>query len=418
MKKLFAMMLALVMVLAAVPVLAEGQETYVAWIGEQKYTTLEAAVNAAESGDTIMLGEGKFTLYNKGANTKGKDLTFIGQGADKTGWNIGAEVPDPANFGTEYNGDYSFDGAGTITFRNMTLQSGAADYLGFIRADNTIVENCTVNGKTFYWGYTSASFKNTTFNCPSGDYAIWTYSSPTMTFDTCTFNSSGKVINVYTDYGAGKQDITVNFENCTVNSTAPESLSVMNINDGNMGGFKYILNFSGSNTVNGIKADGIKSTAGSHASPAKDTETKTSEQATCSKLFEFNMKYGNGNTGKTIVNIDGITVWKDGKMVSHAIDTANDKYTDGYKDNAFDIDSIGEWTLQTGTNTYTRNISRTCRYCGYSERIIETKQEEYVPPYNPTPVQPVQPVQPAPLPPQTGDMPLWYAVAQFLGLVK
>ncbi len=418
MKKLFAMMLALVMVLAAVPVLAEGQETYVAWIGEQKYTTLEAAVNAAESGDTIMLGEGKFTLYNKGANTKGKDLTFIGQGADKTGWNIGAEVPDPANFGTEYNGDYSFDGAGTITFRNMTLQSGAADYLGFIRADNTIVENCTVNGKTFYWGYTSASFKNTTFNCPSGDYAIWTYSSPTMTFDTCTFNSSGKVINVYTDYGAGKQDITVNFENCTVNSTAPESLSVMNINDGNMGGFKYILNFSGSNTVNGIKADGIKSTAGSHASPAKDTGTKTSEQATCSKLFEFNMKYGNGNTRKTIVNIDGITVWKDGKMVSHAIDTANDKYTDGYKDNAFDIDSIGEWTLQTGTNTYTRNISRTCRYCGYSERIIETKQEEYVPPYNPTPVQPVQPVQPAPLPPQTGDMPLWYAVAQFLGLVK
>lgn len=417
MKKLFAMMLALVMVLAALPVLAEGQETYVAWIGEQKYTTLEAAVNAAESGDTIMLGEGKFTLYNKGANTKGKDLTFIGQGADKTGWNIGAEVPDPANFGTEYNGDYSFDGAGTITFRNMTLQSGAADYLGFIRADNTIVENCTVNGKTFYWGYTSASFKNTTFNCPSGDYAIWTYSSPTMTFDTCTFNSSGKVINVYTDYGAGKQDITVNFENCTVNSTAPESLSVMNINDGNMGGFKYILNFSGSNTVNGIKADGIKSTAGSHASPAKDTGTKTSEQATCSKLFEFNMKHGNGNTGKTIVNIDGKPVWKDGKMVSHAIDTANDKYTDGYKDNAFDIDSIGEWTLQTGTNTYTytRNISRTCRYCGYSERIIETKQEEYVPPYNPTPV---QPVQPAPLPPQTGDMPLWYAVAQFLGLVK
>ena len=432
MKKLLAIMLALIMVLALVPTVAFAEEPKTIYVDattggdtnngskDNPYKTVEAAAKAAASGDTIMLGEGNYTLYGVSSEktTKTKDLTFIGQGADKTGWNIGAEVPDPANFGTEYNGDYSFDGAGTITFRNMTLQSGTADYLGFIRADNTIVENCTVNGKTFYWGYTSASFKNTTFNCPSGDYAIWTYSSPTMTFDTCTFNSSGKVINVYTDYGVGKQDITVNFENCTVNSTAPESLSVMNINDGNMGGFKYILNFSGSNTVNGIKADGIKSTAGSHASHAKDTGTKTSEQATCSKLFEFNMKYGNGNTGKTIVNIDGITVWKDGKMVSHAIDTANDKYTDGYKDNAFDIDSIGEWTLQTGTNTYTRNISRTCRYCGYSERIIETKQEEYVPPYNPTPVQPVQPVQPAPLPPQTGDMPLWYAVAQFLGLVK
>ena len=37
---------------------------------------------------------------------------------------------------------------------------------------------------------------------------------------------------------------------------------------------------------------------------------------------------------------------------------------------------------------------------------------------NPTPVQPVQPVQPGILPPQTGDMPLWYAIARFLGLVK
>ena len=410
MKKLLAIMLALIMVLAIVPTVAFAEEPKTIYVDattggdtnngskDNPYKTVEAAAKAAASGDTIMLGEGNYTLYGVSSEktTKTKDLTFIGQGADKTGWNIGAEVPDPANFGTEYNGDYSFDGAGTITFRNMTLQSGAADYLGFIRADNTIVENCTVNGKTFYWGYTSASFKNTTFNCPSGDYAIWTYSSPTMTFDTCTFNSSGKVINVYTDYGAGKQDITVNFENCTVNNTGESLKPVLNINDSNMCDFKYILNITGDNKVTGVNVDNI----------------------TCSRLFGFGGKANTNNTGKTVVNIDGITVWKDGKMVSHAIDTANDKYTDGYKDNAFDIDSIGEWTLQTGTNTYTRNISRTCRYCGYSERIIETKQEEYVPPYNPTPVQPVQPVQPAPLPPQTGDMPLWYAVAQFLGLVK
>lgn len=112
-------------------------------------------------------GEGKYTLYKKGAATAGKDLTFVGKGAGKTEWGIGATIPDPANFGTEYNGDYSFDGAGTITFKNMTLQSGNADYLGFIRADKTVVDNCTVNGKTFYWGYSSAEFKNTTFNCPT-----------------------------------------------------------------------------------------------------------------------------------------------------------------------------------------------------------------------------------------------------------
>ncbi len=159
-------------------------------------------------------------------------------------------MPDPNNFGTEYNGDYSFDGAGTITFKNMTMQSGSADYLGFIRANNTVLEDCVLNGKTFYWGYKSAVFKNTTFNAPSGDYSLWTYSSPEMTFDNCTFNSSGKTINVYTDYGAGKNDITINFNNCTVNNSGFTNKSVLNINDSNMGGFKYIINITGNNTIN------------------------------------------------------------------------------------------------------------------------------------------------------------------------
>ena len=166
MKKTLAIMLALIMVLALVPTVAfaagntiyvdanKGDDTTGKGTETEPYKTVEAAAKAAASGDTIMLGEGNYTLYGVSSEktTKTKDLTFVGQGADKTGWNIGAVVPDPANFGTEYNGDYSFDGAGTITFRNMTLQSGAADYLGFIRADKTIVDNCTVNGKTFYWG--------------------------------------------------------------------------------------------------------------------------------------------------------------------------------------------------------------------------------------------------------------------------
>jgi len=237
MKGVLSCLLALVLVFSITPsVFAEGtvggktiyvdaikgddtQQPGVGTASDKAYKTVAAAVAAAQSGDTIQLGTGNYTLYkvNSTGHTKDKDLTFVGQGADKTGWNIGAEVPDPANFGTEYNGDYSFDGAETITFKNMTLRSGKADYLGFIRANNTIVENCVINGKTFYWGYKTATFRNTTFNCPNGDYAIWTYSSPVMTFENCTFNSSGKVINVYTDYSAGKHDITVNFNGCTVN---------------------------------------------------------------------------------------------------------------------------------------------------------------------------------------------------------
>ena len=95
MKKTLALILTFIMVLALVPTVAFAAGE-VAWIGETKYETLEAAVNAAQSGDTITLGEGKYTLYEEYASddtTKGKNLTFVGQGADKTTWNIGAEVP-------------------------------------------------------------------------------------------------------------------------------------------------------------------------------------------------------------------------------------------------------------------------------------------------------------------------------------
>ena len=309
---------------------------------ETAYKTVEKAVTAADSGDTIQLGEGNYTLYGvkSEGHTKGKDLTFVGRGADKTGWNIGAKVPDPTYFGTEYNGDYSFDGAGTITFQNMTLRSGSADYLGFIRANNTVVENCTINGKTFYWGYESAEFKNTTFNCPSGDYAIWTYSSPTMTFENCTFYSSGKVINVYTDYGAGKNDIIVNFESCTV--TGFSMKQVLNVNDSNMGDYKYILNISGNNTVSGVPYDKV----------------------TCSRLYGFGGKTGN-NTGRLDVSIDGTPVWAESKMLTH-------EYSAGEQDNAFTY-SYGDWK-DNGDGTESREVTKTCNYCGYETNDKETQK--------------------------------------------
>lgn len=334
---------------AAINDMIAGVAADAAWIGTTGYTTLLDAVTAAKSGDTITLGEGNYTLYgiSSAGTTKGKNLTFVGQGRDKTAWNIGAEVPDPAHYGTEYNGDYSFDGAGTITFRNMTLRSGTVDYLGFIRADNTVVDNCTVNGKTFYWGYKSAVFTNTTFNCPSGDYALWTYSSPVMTFDGCTFNAAGKVINVYTDYSAGQHDITINFNNCAVVSSAANK-SALNINDSNMGGFKYNININNPSSVSGLNPSRI----------------------TCSRLFGFS---NNGNnTGRSVVSINGTTVWQDGKMVNHAIDCGNVKYTDGYADDVFDI-TYSEWT-ETDT-ARTRTVTKVCRYCGYTETATETENK-------------------------------------------
>lgn len=349
--RFLAALLAVAMMLQMLPMLAFAEDAL--GIGEvrnkrtsTKYTSLVKAVEEAQSGDTIELGEGNYTLYKVDSigRTKGKDLTFVGQGTDKTAWNIGALVPDPANFGTEYNGDYSFDGAGTVTFKNMTLRSGDANYLGFIRANNTVVDHCVINGKTFYWGYESAVFNNTIFNAPTGDYAIWTYSSPTMTFDNCTFNATGKVINVYTDYGAGKQDITVNFNNCTVKSISSflARKQALNINDSNMAGYRYIIHINNS-TAN--------------------LDEKDRDKTTCSRMFGFGGKKEN-NTGRTQVYWNDELVWNDGVKLTHS-------YTDGEHDTAF-TPSYSEWTSSDAERIDKREVTKTCDYCGWTKKEWET----------------------------------------------
>lgn len=342
--RFLAALLAVAMMLQMLPMLAFADDAPDAHAVMNKrtgtyYTSLKDAVTAAQSGDTIILGEGNYTLYGIKSDdtTKGKNLTFVGQGTDKTFWNIGAEVPNPEYYGTEYNGDYSFDSAKTVTFKNMTLRSGKVDYLGFIRIDNTVVENCVINGKTDYWGYTSAVFKDTTFNAPSSNYALWTYCSPTMTFDTCTFNANGKAINVYTDYSAGAHDITVNFNNCTVNSsTFFLYKQALNINDSNMGSYKYIININDPQTVTAVR-----------------------DTTTCSQVFGFGGKKDN-NSGRTEVywNNSVEPVWKDGKMQTHS-------YTDGEHDNAFTT-SYSEWETIDARNEW-RDVTKTCDYCGWSE---------------------------------------------------
>lgn len=345
--RFLAALLAVAMMLQMLPMLAFADgttgtgETYVAWIGDQGYTSLVDAVNAAKKGTTttITLGEGEYDLYKKISENElaGKELTFVGKGADKTIWNIGYAIDQPK----AEDGDYDLGGAEKVTFEKMTLQCGTGDYHGFVRIHNTVVKDCVINGKTFYWGYTSAVFKDTTFNAPSGDYAIWTYSSPTMTFDNCIFNASGKVINVYTDYGAGKQDITVNFDNCTVNSsTFFIYKQALNINDSNMGNCKYIININ------------------------DPTVTAVRDTTTCSQVFGFGGKKGN-NTGHTEVywNNSVEPVWKEGKMQTHS-------YTDGEHDKAFTT-TYSEWTKFDERNEW-RDATTTCNYC---HRELEKHQE-------------------------------------------
>ena len=383
---------------ATVGIAPQAASTYVAWIGNVGYTTLEAAVNDAPINESteIRLGEGTYTLYNKGAKVRYKNLTFVGAGRDKTTWLVGPKVPNPQKFGTEYNSDYSFDVRGsnaeprtpdeseTVTFKGMTLQAGNVDYLGFSGSDNTVVEDCTIEGLTAFWGYRSAKFINTTFTAPPSNYAIWTYSSADMTFQNCIFNVTGKAVNVYTDFGATQHDFTINFDSCTVNSTKANK-TALSINDSLMTnegkGFKFYVNITGNNTINGLKPD-----------------TKT-----CSRLFGFsndkiylyNGKELHYDSGATVVTINGKPVWKDAaRFVEHNGNNFDEgtynngtgsgdanQYTDGYKDGQV-YKVYGDWSGWTEDANVphlfhrTRTVNEKCHYCSYDEPLDDETETE------------------------------------------
>lgn len=297
---------------------------------EGTYTSLKEAVEKAESGDTILLGEGNYTLYgiSSDGTTKDKDLTFVGLGPDKTAWNIGAKVLNSGECDTTYKDDFSLKGSKNVTFKNMTLRSGTANYLGFKHSNDTVVENCALYGRTTYWGYNSAKFIGSTFYAPNGDYAIWTYYCKEMTFDNCTFNTSGKAVNVYSDFEADQRDYTINFNNCTVNSTSFNK-QALNINDSNKGTHKNTININNS------------------------TVTAARDRITCSQIFGFGGKSQN-NAGNTDVYLNGKLVWSEGEMKTH-------DYTDGEKDNAYTIDSASEW--ENKGDHFERKVTKTCNYC-------------------------------------------------------
>ena len=322
---------------------APSDVTLISTDGSSKsYSSLKDAVIAAKSGDTILLGEGNYTLYgiSSDGTTKDKDLTFVGRGPDKTAWNIGAKVLDSGECDTTYKDDFSLQGSKNVTFKNMTLRTGTANYLGFKHSNDTVVENCALYGRTTYWGYNSAKFIGSTFYAPNGDYAIWTYYCKEMTFDNCTFNTSGKVVNVYSDFEADQRDYTINFNNCTVNSTSLNK-QALNINDSNKGTRKNTININNS------------------------TVTAARDQTTCSQIFGFGGKSGN-NAGNTDVYLNGKLVWSEGEMKTH-------DYTDGEKDKAYDItyssSNPNGWVEEDGH--YKRHVIKTCKYCGYKEEKDE-----------------------------------------------
>ena len=355
--RFLAALLAVAMMLQMLPMLAfaDTGEKDVAWIGKKGYKSLEAAISAAGDGATIKLGEGVYLLGGTQKVTD-KSLTFVGAGVDRTTWQI--QAPQ-APYGSDGWCNYSFKGSDSITFQDMTVIGSvypdktikAKDTQGYVYVQNITLKDCVFNGRADYWGYTSTTFDNVTFNAPGTteseindtNYSLWTYTGKTYTFRDCTFNSKGKTINVYRHVDPG-YDVTVNFENCTVNSnfalSALFSKTALSIGDHTFGSSKYILNI-----IN------------PHVTAARDTMT-------CSQVFGFGDN-DKKNTGRTDVYLNGDLVWTGGKKLTHS-------YADGEKEkDGYIIDGYSDWTPSGAERIAKHEVTKKCKYCGWTKKEWE-----------------------------------------------
>ena len=334
--RILAALLAVAMMFQMLPMMAFAAEDKPlekgqAKIGDTEYDSVLEAVEAAPADGTtttITLGEGEYTLYDTNV-TAGKNLTFVGQGAGLTTWNIG--YPD-SDQGNQNNADFSFKDSKTITFQNMTLKAGTEyNYQGFAHTDTTVVENCVVEGMTVYWGYNSATFKDTTFKPGGYKYALWTYCSKDTIFDHCKFECAGKAIYVYNE---GNPLIKIHFKDCEVTNSLFKS--ALNVND-SFANFKIYI--SGDNKV----------------SAHRDTNT-------CSKVYGFASNNGNTEVYYGEENENPELVWQNGKMVTH-------KHSDGANEPNLK-DTYTDW-MEKGSH-YEREVTTTCGYCGYTTKGVET----------------------------------------------
>ena len=227
--------------------------TYVAYIGEVGYETLDAAITAAGDGETVVVSEGEYTLNGS--------LTYT----DKA---ITVKAADGAKVTFDMSKAVALHGA-KITFENVTFNYTNADYTGLQHTDTVVYNNCTINGKMFLYA-NSETFNDCHFVQKSEDYNVWTYGAKKVAFNNCTFDCVGKAVNVYIEKGNASDDAkTVEVNSCKVNSDKAGK-AFLNIKNSTQA---YDVTLSGTNTVNGLTADGTTGSALYQVETTEVTET-------------------------------------------------------------------------------------------------------------------------------------------------
>lgn len=183
-------------------VIVSGAKVRIEGSNEQIVATSNEELAAADIANnaTIYLTKGEYVIPAAAWN---KTVTFIGTGN-----------PEDVNVTVETTGyencDYGLDGS-HATFEGITITTNSTTYAGYARCNGTY-KNCIINGT--YTLYGESTFENCVFNVSGDVYNIWTWGADDIEFTGCTFNSDGKALLLYREYG-GTVNLTVT--GCTFN---------------------------------------------------------------------------------------------------------------------------------------------------------------------------------------------------------
>ena len=219
--------------------------TYPVIVSNQQQAN-DAITNATDKKVNISIASGQtITLDNGIANEgdKSRDITFSGNGSQT--------VDAITNAVSAEGGQLNYQRGSSFTFENLTIQAGEGNFDGIVCNELTF-KDCTIKGKLTLFG--KATFINCVFdNTMANQYSIWTWGGTDVTFEGCTFNTSGKAILLYGRATASNPtNLVVN--NCTFNDRNSGAAGKAAIEIGNDYNATYTLTVKNA-TVNGF-ADG------------------------------------------------------------------------------------------------------------------------------------------------------------------
>ena len=435
MKKLLAILLALVMVLAVVPVLAEGEgepSKQLIVSNDGAYKTVQAAIDyikvqSDKSNWTITVKNGTYARFTVPSGLDG--LTI--EGESQSG--VLVDVLKDKNRDSQWDNGGINVHSGNVTLKNMTVRAGSETVNLCDAAISThngatggngvslTVENCTVIGDNtkygIFWDCERVEVKNCTISGFSNaiefmcdNYSIpngQTYKMTGNTITGCSFaihgylggGNGGGVLEISGNTISGTdalrakviaQQIVTNTMKVKVSGNRMENAVIGLVN----------LNGEGEKLSEPLKDN----TLGKNCFYVEAIEPGT---------IDFYSTYyaPSGDNGYwELTDIDDIEVdWgnnpADSKdYVKKLVDDANAKGSHTLSITGIDKDNLIK------TFTWFKDAI----YWNSQEPEPTPSSDPWYPPYNPTPSVPVVVV----VPPKTGDMPLWYGIARFIGLVK